>query len=208
MQLPSVKHHLITKFVADIDNQVVTLNPKKIHSILIKVIKGQRSNDCDDNDGGNVNELDASGDYPFLKMVRKKYASSISNREYAELLLTALHAYADIYHFDEFKHHFAQHSNGDQQYIEELTKPNNPKLKKFNEMYMHKHGSKLIEKQKANAKDDRIYSHHVVNSRYSLHSVVKIFMSKEMAHRYRDDIKFYEIINLDESGVLKAFLKR
>lgn len=217
--MPSLKLYLITKFVGDVEQHEIALNPKSIRTILIKL---KQTGNADINANGNeidhnknsthsvLNE-DAADDYPFMKMARKKKSSSISDREYAKLLIVALDAYADIHHIGDFERLCSrahQLSTDSEQYKSELPALKKKKLKVFNKQTMRKIGPALIAKQMETAKNERTYEHQVIHPVVSLTQTVQIFIDLEMQERYREDVKLYEIIKLDECNVVKDLLRR
>lgn len=219
IQMPNLKLYLITKFVGDVNQHAIVLNPRSIRTALIKL---KRTGNADINANGNeidhnkarthsvLNE-DAADDYPFMKMVRKKCSSSIDDRDYARLLIVALVTYADIHHIEEFERICSradQLATDSKQYESELPALKKKKLKVFNKQTMRKLGPALIAKQMETAKNERTYEHQVIHPVLSLSQNVEIFMDLEMQERYREDVKLYEIIKLDEYDVVKDLLPK
>lgn len=218
VNLPHMKLYLITKLVGYLDQHEIVLNPKSIYEKLKKLSR-KRIDDNDNDVYDATNDIDSIlndttetdlADYPFSKMMRKKYTSSISEPEYVRLLLDGLQAYADIHHIVEFGQRFAHKSVGIGKSKLDSRRFKIQKLTAFDERTVHKHVPALIAKQMVNAKNDRIctLSELKPDQSYTLNPFVHIFVDGEMLQRYRDDEKFYRIIMLDENRMLHRFLRR
>lgn len=209
--MPNLKLYLITKFVNDLDQHEIVLNPKSIHKALVKLMRNCNHDINDNDDVIDRNEISANSvlddDYPFMKMVRKKSSSTISDREYAKMLIVALDTYAAISHIDEFmrSHQFPTDSKHDQSVLSELKKKK-MKLKVFNKQTMRKRGPALIAKQLETAKNERTYEYDAIYTGITLRKAVEIFVDLDMQIRFREDVKFYDLIKLDEHDVLKRLL--
>lgn len=202
--MPKLKLFLISKLVGDLNQHEVELNPEIIYKYLRKLGRNFVEDPDEDEATNSVHSHhQATGDYPFVKMVRKKKASTISDRKYAALLMDALRAYADIHHIVEFQKRYARDTNNEPERCQnEPQKPKKTTLKLFDERTMRKRAPALIAKQMENAKNDRIY--RMVDSEYKLEKFITISVSLEMQKKYREDMKFYDLIMLDERGVLKS----
>lgn len=200
-----MKLYVITKFVGDLGYSGIALNPRSIYKALIKVSRTYTDNDAIDGGDAKNGAKEVIDIYPFMQTMKKKCSSTISDREYAKVLMIALQAYADIHHIVEIRECLIRglklSNNTDvQRFQHESPKF---KLKVFNERYMRRNGSKLIAEQFAQAKDDRICENCISQP---LNAVIQINPDLEMEKMYRDDLKFYDIIMLDAYGVLKRLL--
>lgn len=214
IQLPSLKLYLISKFVGDLNQRKMVLNPQRIEEILQQLSRNYNADNNKHNDDADMSvDVDpppATGDYPYMKSIRKKYSSEISDREYAKLLLDALDAYADMHHFVELHKKMAPVLTGTVPHsidVESMSKqPQKQKLKHSNDSCLRKRGQAVIERELRRAKSTRIYDVREISQELTLKSVVHILVDTELQKRYREQLKRYDIINLTKSGALKHLL--
>lgn len=207
VELPCLKLYLITKFIGDLNQHEIPLNPYSIYKKLTKLARAD-IDDTDTDDDDVLDDTKATEDYPFMKIVRQKYSSTISNRKLAKLLMVALRAYADIHQIIEYKQRCSSEpkfSNDLKRHQMEM-RPKH-KLTVATERDWRKRAPTLIAKQLANAKNERIHDPRMLYRSYTLNAYVYIFVDAEMLKRYREDEKYYEIITLDEYGVLRRLLR-
>lgn len=214
IQLPSLKLYLISKFVGDLNQRkMMKLHPQSIDEMLHQLLRNHNGDHNDDDTDMSVDvDPPLAGDYPFMKLIRKKYSSGISDREYAELLLDALDAYADMHHFVELERKISAGTVPLPFDAETISKSQKKqKLRRFDERYMRTrgYGQALIERELNHAKNTRIYDKREILQQLTLNSVVRMSVGTELHLRYREQIKYYDIVkHVVESGILKHLLSQ
>lgn len=180
--LPSLKHFLITKMINSIDRKEHILNPESICRILRKKAREY----IDDSDSGLDTDTNESGDdYPFLVEVRKRCKSSISDRQYVNLMVKGLNAYAEMHHLQEIeeKCECIRRINS----FELESDQQKRVLVLFSERQMMKHAPTLMTKQMEDAKSIQMNFRFGANFEH----VINIFVDGETEKRFRNDLKFY-----------------
>lgn len=180
--LPAIQKLLIERFVYDLDGKKVDCSVKSVRRLLVKL---KRPSDSDEeNENNNIIKAPGQQKYPCVSDTKRRYTSAVTDKEYFELFLKLLQAYASLKHLKEFHMSLLGRGNDESETKEvAVAKRGRGRPSKL-ESRRRRSQRKSAEAQQVSAKGDLIPDVECLNL-----GDVEI-VTAETAKQYLEDIKY------------------